>query len=85
LRQLGSDALGLRALKSISNGRSRRNAKLGHHGHRRVCKSRKTKANPLGSPPKPRAPALDDPAGSDASGEELQQYVQRNLSFGFAC
>ncbi|KAF2025140.1 hypothetical protein EK21DRAFT_104160 [Setomelanomma holmii] len=78
--QLGNDALGLRALKRIHNGRSRRNVKGGHHGRGRVCKSRKNKVETFYSPPKYRAPALDDSARSDASGEEMQHSMGHVMS-----
>lgn len=87
LCQLGSDALGLRALKSISNGLPRiggRHAKPLHHGPRRVCKSRNRKRTVKALGPS-RAPASHVSAGSDAAGEEVQQYVWRSFSFGFAC
>ncbi|KAH7067265.1 hypothetical protein BKA63DRAFT_521849 [Paraphoma chrysanthemicola] len=73
--QLGSDALGLRAVKTLSNGRSRRNAKPGHHGRGRVCKRRKNKSSPLGCSPK-HGPALNAPDCSDASGEEVQHVLR---------
>jgi hypothetical protein len=82
LRQLGTDALGLRALKRISSGR---HAKPLHHGPRRVCQSRERTVKTFGSQCKPRAPAPHVSADSYAAGEEVQQYVCRNFAFGFAC
>jgi hypothetical protein len=83
--QLGTDALGLRAIKNgyscVSSGgplraSSVRNTKsLLHHGPRRVCKRRKGNVEPLGSWPKPRAPALHVSAASDTCAEGVQQYV----------
>jgi hypothetical protein len=80
LCQLGTDALGLRAIKSgcVSSGRLRtsvRNTKSRHHGPKRVCKRRKGRTEPLGSWPKLRTSALHVSAGSDTCAEEVQQYV----------
>jgi hypothetical protein len=77
LCQLGTDALGLRAVKGISNGLPRY-----HHGARRACKSRSRNRNrknnvnkACSSARRSHAPAPLVSAGSDAAGEEVQQYV----------
>jgi hypothetical protein len=81
LCQLGSDALGLRAIKNISAGErphtSARNTEPLLHGPRRVCKRRKSNANLS------QRPGCRVSAASDTSGEEVQQYVERSSAFGF--
>jgi hypothetical protein len=80
--QLGSDALGLRAIKNISSG-GRRNTKPLHHGPRRVCKRRRGKANQSAWIPELQRPGRRVSAASDTSGEEVQQYVERSSAFSF--
>lgn len=79
LCQLGTDALGLKAIKSVVSGPRRtsvRNTKSWHHhGPKRVCKRRKNNADHFGPEPKLRAPALHVSAASDTCAEEVQQYV----------
>jgi hypothetical protein len=79
LCQLGSDTLGLRAIKNISAGERPhtgvRNTKLLHHGPRRVCKRRRRNANPCVWSSELQRPGCHVSAASDASGEEVQQYV----------
>jgi hypothetical protein len=81
LCQLGSDALGLRAIKNISAGKrphiSARNTEPLLHGPGRACKRRKRNANLS------RRPGCRVSAASDTSGEEVQQYVERSSAFGF--
>jgi hypothetical protein len=78
LCQLGTDVLGLRAIKSNSNGRARlgaRNVKPFRYSPRRVCKSRENNAKVFRPSDEPRAPGWHVSAASDTSGEEVQQYV----------
>jgi hypothetical protein len=87
LCQLGTDVLGLKAIKNIPSGGRRRtsvrNTKLWHHGSRRVCKRRKRNAKLAAWSPEPQRPGCHVSAASDASGEEVQQYVERSSAFGF--
>ncbi|KAF2825808.1 hypothetical protein CC86DRAFT_382799 [Ophiobolus disseminans] len=82
--QLGTDALGLRALKSIPNGLPRiggRHAKPLHHP-RRAGTSRNCKNNvkTCGLSPESRVPAARVSAASDAAGEEVQHLHPAGLA-----
>lgn len=82
--QLGTDVLGLRAIKrSCPRGPRVRNTKSLHHGQKHVCKRRKRRVGTLGSGPTPRGPALHVPAASDTCAEEVQQYVYQKLYVRF--
>jgi hypothetical protein len=86
LCQLGTHALGLRAIEGISSGPSRsrtRNARLLHGSPRRVCKRRKNNARALGRSFNTRATVFPVSVALDTAGEKVQQYVQRSFAFGF--
>jgi hypothetical protein len=87
LCQLGTDALGLRAIKSSPSGLSwtsvRNTSPLHHRRPRRVCKRRKSNAKKSCSSSGLRSAACIVSAASHTSGEEVQQYVHRSFAFGF--